>query len=826
MKTIKKKNDSAREAADSAALRIENETLAQQIRRLIKAESRLYAFQEQLDAQLREYKGLYELNRRLIGTFDIGEMFEYTCEYVINGLEYERVLIFLQGKEAYDYAVSAIDGYYDSVERERVARLVIKHDEPILAPLYKGDEYLICSADSAAGDFADYRQKLAMNEFLIYPLVSHVPPLAFLAVGNTAENAGFYHRVSEDQGSLLGIGNLVGLLASSIENRILYENMNKAFELVKLAEAKYRDIFENAAEGIFQTSVEGKFLSCNPATASILGYDSPDDLISSVTDIERQLYVNPQRRRCLLEMLRNRENVKNFEVEFYRKDRKRRWALLSVHPTFDENGEIIYLNDILLDITERKLAEEALKNLNEELENRVAERTEELAATIENLEFEISERSKAEERAMRLNRLYLVLSEINQVIVHCKDRDTLFSDFCRIAVEDGGFKLAWVGLIDEGSGKVKVVAANGATGYLDDIKITFTEEPEGLGPTVISVREGTYYICNDFLGSPITRHCHEKGRAHGIRASASIALKEEGRVIGALTFYADKKDFFDQQQVELIRHMGEDVSFALGNIVREKRRQEAERALREETAERLLVLEALREKEQMLLSQNRQAAMGEMLGNIAHQWRQPLNALGLMIQQLLMIYDLGQLTREYLEDNVNSSMELVQHMSRTIDDFRNYFRPDKERSEFKVSEAMSNALSLIEDSFKSQHIGIEIVVKDDPAIYGYRNEFAQALLNILNNARDALTERDTEDAKVKIIIWSEDGKAVITISDNAGGIPEKIMGKIFDPYFTTKGPQRGTGIGLFMSKTIIEKNMGGRLTARNIANGAEVRIEV
>jgi PAS domain S-box-containing protein len=475
---------------------------------------------------------------------------------------------------------------------------------------------------------------------------------------------------------------------------------------------------------------------------------------------------------------------------------------------------------------ESRRAEESLKKLNDELENRVAERTNELAATIENLKLEIVEREMAEERVLRLNRLYGVLSETNQSIVRNKDMETIFDDFCRIAVEHGSFKLAWVGLVDEESSELKIVAAKGATGYLEDLRITASEEPAGLGPTGISVREGTYFICNDFLDSPVTRPWHERGRLHGIRASASVAVKQEGRVVGALTLYADKKDFFDQQQVELLRQMGADISFALNNIVRETRRQEAERALREETFERLRTVEALREKEQMLIQQSRQAAMGEMISNIAHQWRQPLNALGLTVQQLLLEYDLGEFTREFLNHSVSSSMELVKHMSRTIDDFRNYFRPDKEKVEFKVREAIANTLSLLEGSLQNPRISVEIVAKDDPVIFGFQNEFAQVLLNILNNARDALTEREIDDPKVTITLCSEDGCAVVTVADNAGGVPEEIMDKIFDPYFTTKGPQRGTGVGLFMSKTIIENNMGGRLTVRNIANGAEFRIEV
>ena len=266
---------------------------------------------------------------------------------------------------------------------------------------------------------------------------------------------------------------------------------------------------------------------------------------------------------------------------------------------------------------------------------------------------------------------------------------------------------------------------------------------------------------------------------------------------------------------------------------RAKERDDAERQLsrtiellQEETTERLQTLEALREKEQVLVQQSRQAAMGEMIGNIAHQWRQPLNTLGLTVQQLLLFYDLGNFNRQFLAKGVDSSMELIQHTSRTIDDFRNYFRADKDKVEFKVREAIANTLTLLEGTLQNPPISIEIVEIDDPVIHGYRNEFAQVLLNLLINARDALLEKEIADSRVTITIDSEDGSAVVTVADNAGGIPAEIIGKIFDPYFTTKGPQHGTGVGLFMSKTIIEKNMGGRLTVRNSGNGAEFRIEV
>lgn len=255
-------------------------------------------------------------------------------------------------------------------------------------------------------------------------------------------------------------------------------------------------------------------------------------------------------------------------------------------------------------------------------------------------------------------------------------------------------------------------------------------------------------------------------------------------------------------------------------------RQRAEQALKQETLERIRVVESLREKERMLLQQSRLAAMGEMINNIAHQWRQPLNVLGLQVQQMRLYYDIGSFNREYLDASVTKSMGLINHMSQTIDDFRCFFKPDKEKVEFAIHSVIERTLSLVEDSFKHHQISIVFNVEADPSIIGFPNEYSQALLNIMMNARDVLLERRPPGARVTITLGAAGQRSVVTVSDNAGGIAEEIMDKIFEPYFTTKGPDRGTGVGLFMSKTIIEKNMNGTLTARNTQEGAEIRIEV
>jgi two-component system, NtrC family, C4-dicarboxylate transport sensor histidine kinase DctB len=249
--------------------------------------------------------------------------------------------------------------------------------------------------------------------------------------------------------------------------------------------------------------------------------------------------------------------------------------------------------------------------------------------------------------------------------------------------------------------------------------------------------------------------------------------------------------------------------------------------LEEETAQRVLALEELREKDRMLLQQSRLAALGEMLSNIAHQWRQPLNELGLIVQELPVMYDRGNFDRDYLRGSVSKFMKVLSHLSKTIDDFRNFFRPDKEKVYFKVHEVVQTTLSLVEESFKQLLIAMEVRCSGDPAIFGHPNEFSQVILNLLFNARDAfLAGKEAGARRIDIEICSQGERTVVTVTDNAGGIPEEILEKIFDPYFTTRGPEQGTGIGLYMSKIIIEKNIPGRLTARNTGQGAEFRIEV
>jgi signal transduction histidine kinase len=216
--------------------------------------------------------------------------------------------------------------------------------------------------------------------------------------------------------------------------------------------------------------------------------------------------------------------------------------------------------------------------------------------------------------------------------------------------------------------------------------------------------------------------------------------------------------------------------------------------------------------------------MGEMIGNIAHQWRQPINALGLLLANIKDAYEFGELNREEMSRQMETGNRLIQKMSATIDDFRDFFRPNKEKAPFRLAKVVAEVKSILGASLAHHGIFLDEQVSVDVNALGYANECAQVLLNLVNNAKEALVERKVAGGVIRVSVGMEDGMAVVRVADNGGGIPEDVLPKIFDPYFTTK-PQ-GTGIGLYMSKIIVENNMGGRIEARNVEGGAEFAIFV
>ncbi|MBF0466956.1 MAG: PAS domain-containing protein [Nitrospirae bacterium] len=256
----------------------------------------------------------------------------------------------------------------------------------------------------------------------------------------------------------------------------------------------------------------------------------------------------------------------------------------------------------------------------------------------------------------------------------------------------------------------------------------------------------------------------------------------------------------------------------------------------------------IRQKELLLIQQSKMAAMGEMMAAVAHQWRQPLNSLGLLIQDIRDAYQYKELDDAYIDKTVKNSMAQINFMSKTMNDFKDFFKPSSEKETFDMIEIAANVFSLISHQLKINTINYritchvhgasfghysEVIPCDATSVTAYKNYLSHVILNIITNSRDAIIELKqkglmdaAEEGMIRVDVFRDNGSLRMEISDNGGGIPNDVIDRIFDPYFTTKEGEKGTGIGLYMSKMIVEESLGGKISARNTDAGAVFTIEL
>lgn len=229
---------------------------------------------------------------------------------------------------------------------------------------------------------------------------------------------------------------------------------------------------------------------------------------------------------------------------------------------------------------------------------------------------------------------------------------------------------------------------------------------------------------------------------------------------------------------------------------------------------------------EIMCHQSRLASMGEMIEAIAHQWRQPLNSLSIIIQGLRHLSNSESFDFKLLNEIENEMINKINFMSETIDDFSNFFKTSKEKRYFNLLDSVKDTIRLVDIQLKNENIKLTINIEDGVNLefFGLENEFRQALLNIIDNSLDVLASKKQHNSFINIDIAQNENFIELNISDNAGGISSKNLQKIFKPYFTTK--KEGNGIGLYMSKMIIEQNMKGNLSVRNSQNGAVFTISL
>ena len=229
----------------------------------------------------------------------------------------------------------------------------------------------------------------------------------------------------------------------------------------------------------------------------------------------------------------------------------------------------------------------------------------------------------------------------------------------------------------------------------------------------------------------------------------------------------------------------------------------------------------IQEKDRQLFEQSKRAEMGEMIGNIAHQWRQPLAIINTIVGILKEKNSITTLSQKELKEKLEKMQTRILYMSDTIEDFMNYYRPDKEKSTFKIIDALMQGIEVAHTNKK-----IKLTVDSDKTLsfYGLKNEYVQVIVSILSNIHDLVIERKIENPEVDIKLYKENNDAILSITDNVGGIKNENLSKIFNPYFTTKHQSMGTGLGLYIAKMIIEDTMDGSLSVKNTDNGVTFTI--
>jgi len=227
-------------------------------------------------------------------------------------------------------------------------------------------------------------------------------------------------------------------------------------------------------------------------------------------------------------------------------------------------------------------------------------------------------------------------------------------------------------------------------------------------------------------------------------------------------------------------------------------------------------VEHSRKKDQIMFQQARLASLGEMLQNIAHQWRQPLGALTMIIQSFQSKFLSGKLNEEFIDSRVEDAGVLAKNMSDTLEDFRTFFDPNKSHKSFSIKKVIDKSIDLTKYQLEKEGVEVHFSMNEDIKIYGFENELTHVILNLINNSKDALCDKEIPKKRVRIIVKETLESVIINIIDNAGGIKSDIMTKVFDPYFTTKHKSVGTGIGLYMSKQMVEKHMNGKIGCKNI----------
>ena len=566
--------------------------------------------------------------------------------------------------------------------------------------------------------------------------------------------------------------------------------------------------FDAVPDLIFILDQEHRIVRCNRAMAEALGVN-PKQLVGRICyETIHGLQKAPDF--CPHGKLLQDGQAHTAEVRELGRD-----FLVTVSPVLFAEGHAVGSVHVARDITDRKLAEVELRRLNEELEQRVEERTAELQATVAQLEEEVRDRQQAEQQAASRSRLYRLLSLVSEAIVRAPDQEGLFRQACRIMMDEGDFLLCWIGLVDWDAGLVRAAAQfDLLNDYPQNITIAVADVPEGRGPSGVAVREGRWDVCPDVAADPRMAPWRSQALARGFRSSAAFPLFMAGRVEGVLTLYSGQKDFFNQEEVALLNSLAQDMSFAMESMDREAKRRQAEEEIR-----RLNEALEQRVKDRTAELEFANQELEAFTYSVSHDLKAPLRAIQ-GFSRILLNERASGLDEEGLRllDVIVSNTQV---MTRLIDDLLALSRLGRQqiiKAQINLAEMARKVFELLQ--VQEPDRDLQLVVSDLPPAWGEPSLLYQVMMNLLGNAMKYTRPKKT--TVIEVAGHTEGRETIYSIKDNGVGFDERYAHKLFGVFQRLhSGPEyEGTGVGLAIVQRIIHRH-GGRVWAQGkVGEGA------
>ena len=505
---------------------------------------------------------------------------------------------------------------------------------------------------------------------------------------------------------------------------------------LRASEIRYRNLFNNSAVGMFRTRLDGsEILDFNDKYLQLIG-KTLDEVMHKPSTM---VWADPETRTEMVRLLEAHGHVTNFEMR-----------------VITTSGQIL---DCLTSV--KLFREEGI---------------------IEGSLHDISDRIAHERDLLRLNRVYNMLGHLGQTLPQMTSREALFQEFCTIAVERGGFRLAWIGWIEAGTGRVVPVSCAGeAVGYLEGIEVWAQERPEGLSPTAIALLENRTYVCQDFYSDSVMVPWLGQARAYGLRSSVTIPIRMRDQVVGALKVYTGEAKIFQDQEVVLLEEAASHLSYGLEQLNADRHR---------------------RQLETELAHAQKMDSLGSLAGGVAHDMN---NVLGAILGLASMQEDQAP-EGSALKQSMRTIAKACQRGATMVKGLLGFARQGlAEEKVLDLNSLVREEVALLErTTFQRVELDMDLAKNLWP-MTGDAGALIHALMNLCVNAVDAMPNGGTLTLRT---LNGADGMVVLEVADTGSGMPREILDKAMDPFFTTKPQGKGTGLGLAIVYGTVKAHRG------------------